>query len=151
MLEMVTSERKLTANKQNAQRSTGPRTRTGKRRASRNALRHGLAAAVEEPAFLLEIERLAEALLGDETSPIARECARDIAAAHVDLVRVRMARVEALDRLLQAIPHQDRHSDHIPEIDAVESVVADLKKLNRYERNALLRKKRAIKALCSRS
>ena len=147
MLEMVTSERKLTANKQNAQRSTGPRTRTGKRRASRNALRHGLAAAVEEPAFLLEIERLAEALLGDETSPIARECARNIAAAHVDLVRVRMARVKALDRLLLAIPHQDRHSDRMWDRDDLASVVADLKKLHRYEQNAFLRRKRAVGAL----
>jgi hypothetical protein len=141
---MASSDRKQAANKQNASRSTGPRTSTGKRRASRNALRHGLAAAVKEPKFLLEIERLAEALLGDGTSPIARECARDIAAAHVDLVRVRMARVKVLDRLLQAKPHQDRPSDRIREIDAVVSAVADLKGLDRYERNALLRKRRAV-------
>ena len=38
----VTSPRRLAANRRNAQRSTGPRTAVGKRRASRNALKHGL-------------------------------------------------------------------------------------------------------------
>jgi hypothetical protein len=38
----ATSERRRAANRRNAQRSTGPRTAAGKRRASRNALKHGL-------------------------------------------------------------------------------------------------------------
>src|SRR5687768_17091307 len=38
----ATSARRLAANRRNAQRSTGPRTDAGKRRASRNALKHGL-------------------------------------------------------------------------------------------------------------
>ena len=38
----VTSPRRVAANRRNAQRSTGPRTAAGKRRASRNALKHGL-------------------------------------------------------------------------------------------------------------
>jgi hypothetical protein len=38
------SERKLAANRANAQRSTGPRTRAGKARSSLNALRHGILA-----------------------------------------------------------------------------------------------------------
>src|SRR5687767_8036886 len=37
-----TSARRVAANRRNAQRSTGPRTAAGKRRASRNALKHGL-------------------------------------------------------------------------------------------------------------
>lgn len=35
---------KIEANKQNASRSTGPRTKRGKAKSSRNAFRHGLAA-----------------------------------------------------------------------------------------------------------
>jgi hypothetical protein len=40
----MTSLRQLEANRDNAQRSTGPRTNEGKRVSRRNALRHGLAA-----------------------------------------------------------------------------------------------------------
>jgi hypothetical protein len=39
---MPVSERKLIALRQNAQKSTGPRTPFGKFRSSRNALKHGL-------------------------------------------------------------------------------------------------------------
>jgi hypothetical protein len=40
----VTSLQQWGANRENAQKSTGPRTEEGKRRSRRNALRHGLAA-----------------------------------------------------------------------------------------------------------
>jgi len=38
----VTSVRQWAANRENAQKSTGPRTEEGKRRSRRNAFRHGL-------------------------------------------------------------------------------------------------------------
>ncbi|MEA2736461.1 MAG: hypothetical protein QOE14_2912 [Humisphaera sp.] len=41
----TTSSRRIAANRRNAQRSTGPRTVAGKRRASRNAIKHGLCSA----------------------------------------------------------------------------------------------------------
>src|SRR5258708_8199817 len=40
----MTSFRQFEANRRNAQRSTGPKTREGKRRSRRNAVRHGLCA-----------------------------------------------------------------------------------------------------------
>ena len=40
----MTSDRQLSANRQNSRRSSGPRSAAGSSRASRNALRHGLAA-----------------------------------------------------------------------------------------------------------
>jgi hypothetical protein len=38
----MASERQIAANRQNARRSSGPRSNAGKRRSSANALRHGL-------------------------------------------------------------------------------------------------------------
>jgi hypothetical protein len=40
----MTSAKKIAANRSNAKRNRGPRTEASKRRISRNALRHGLAA-----------------------------------------------------------------------------------------------------------
>jgi hypothetical protein len=40
----MSTEKQILANQQNAQRSTGPRTESGKRRSRRNAVRHGLTA-----------------------------------------------------------------------------------------------------------
>ena len=40
----MTTFKQWAANRENAQRSTGPRTEGGKRRSRRNALRHGLTA-----------------------------------------------------------------------------------------------------------
>ena len=42
----MVSERRIEANRRNAQRSTGPRTLTGKTRSSMNALRHGITGQV---------------------------------------------------------------------------------------------------------
>ena len=39
----MTSNRQIEANRGNAKRSSGPRTEAGKKRSSRNSLRHGLA------------------------------------------------------------------------------------------------------------
>jgi hypothetical protein len=40
--ERPVSERRLSANRENAQKSTGPRTSEGKRRVARNAVKHGI-------------------------------------------------------------------------------------------------------------
>src|SRR5687768_9924012 len=51
------SERKLAANRANAQKSTGPRTEAGKRNASLNALTHGLRARLTTQTLVCEHER----------------------------------------------------------------------------------------------
>lgn len=59
----MTSERQIAANRLNGRKSRGPRTTAGKSTASRNALRHGLAAiGRRQPIETADLERLAKAL-----------------------------------------------------------------------------------------
>jgi len=89
----VTSRRVAAANRRNARLSTGPRTAEGKRRAASNALRHGLRVPVfADPALASEIAELAERLADGSQDPWMRELAVSVAAAQVDVQRVRHAR-----------------------------------------------------------
>ncbi len=97
---MITA-RKLHANRANARLSTGPRTATGKRSASRNALRHGLTSPISaNPVLSAEVEALTREIAGDSASQEQRELAIQIAEAQIDLLRVRRARCDLLDRAL---------------------------------------------------
>ena len=58
----MATDKQIIANRQNARHSTGPRTQSGKRRARRNAIRHGLTAEtvidiLEDPADYKAFER----------------------------------------------------------------------------------------------
>ncbi len=66
-VRLTVSPRKLAANRANARRSTGPRTRAGKRRSALNALRHGLRA---QPPQALSREALAR--LGEDPAEFER-------------------------------------------------------------------------------
>jgi hypothetical protein len=101
----MTSERRRTANRANAQASTGPKTAAGKFRSSRNSHRHGLSLSVlRDPLLSQEAETLARKIAGKNPSVRALACARRIAEAQVDLIRVRKARHDLIaDKL--ADPH----------------------------------------------
>jgi hypothetical protein len=128
------SDRKIAANRQNSQRSTGPRTALAKERIRRNALRHGLAAAiVNAPAIPTGTNRLAEAICGSHTSPAQREQAQIIAECELLLLRARAARVRIFEDISLKRP------------DAT-SCLDRLMSLERYERRLLSRRKYAIRA-----
>ena len=59
------SEQRIVANRLNAKKSTGPRSEEGRRKARRNALRHGLAIDVAfDPYFHRTIEAAAKTIVG---------------------------------------------------------------------------------------
>jgi len=96
----MASERQIAANRLNARKSTGPRSRAGKRRASRNAYRHGLASSRKpDAAIARKLDQLARQIAGDSNSEIILELARSAAEAEFDLARVRLAWVALINRV----------------------------------------------------
>jgi hypothetical protein len=95
----MTSERKIAANRRNARKSTGPRTRSGKARVSRNALRHGLDRAVFDHGHQPEkVERIARLIAGDASGRMRYEQAVIIAESSLLIARIRAFRVKAIER-----------------------------------------------------
>jgi hypothetical protein len=110
------SERKVAANRKNAQRSTGPRTVQGKARSRQNALRHGLAIPVQsEPNLSAEAGRLAQALAGQNSDGTK---ARSLAFTDLELRRVDRVRNLVLDLITSCFPPDAPSSPHIIENNA---------------------------------
>jgi hypothetical protein len=128
-----TSPAVIAANRQNAQRSTGPRTPAGKARAARNALRHGLTRPVlADPALAREVEARAHRIAGEGASPERRALAVAVAEAEIDLARI--ARVRA---------------DLAAQIAAGCDVEKQLPAIDRYERRAQCRHEFALEDLAA--
>jgi len=119
------------ANRANAARSTGPRTRAGKARVAQNARSHGLNLPVLADATLApEVAALAAAIAGDGASPASRIAAGRIAEAQIDLVRIGGVRLRLMG-----------------DLEAGAEVTRELVRIDRYERQALFRRSRALKTL----
>lgn len=88
---------KADANRRNAQKSTGPKTTAGKRRAAKNAVRHGLSSWRPEAEPGGPTERLAEALQAEEPRLTAAS-ARQVAEIIILLDRIAAARSHELRR-----------------------------------------------------
>jgi hypothetical protein len=86
-------------------RSTGPRSKAGKARASRNALKHGLAIPVlTDPHTRAEVEALTVRIAAGERDQHVVIAARVVAEAQTDLNRVRRARHQLLLRAWKEEP-----------------------------------------------
>ena len=96
----MATEKQIAANRRNARKSTGPRSRAGKKRASRNSYRHGFSygvAAADE--FVKHVEALAQKIAGHGADAVALEIARWVARAELDLVQIRRAKVALIARM----------------------------------------------------
>jgi hypothetical protein len=96
----MATERQIAANRQNARKSTGPRSRAGRKRASRNSYRHGLSSGIAAAAECAKhVEDLARKIAGRGADAVTLEIARSIARAELDLVQIRRVRVALIARL----------------------------------------------------
>lgn len=97
----MTSEGKIKANRENSRKSTGPNTFHGRRRAARNAFRHGLNLSIySDPSASAAVEALACQISSADADAESLACARRIAEAELDLLRVCRVRHAVLLRLL---------------------------------------------------
>jgi hypothetical protein len=96
----VATERQIAANRLNACKSTGPRSRAAKKRASRNAYRHGLSLSLTSSAAIAKrLDVLARKIAGDTKDGMILEHARVAAQAEFDLARVRQVKVALIERV----------------------------------------------------
>jgi len=170
----MSSERKTSASRANARASTGPRTAVGKARSARNAKRHGLSLpALADPTWSAEITALARKIAGGNAERWQLACR--VAAAHIDVMRVRQARHQIVGQALKdpnysmptnatlreqwlrrehgSSPNEERpergESDTIDTPGKYAQILADLSVrlalMDRYERRARSRLKFAIR------
>jgi hypothetical protein len=175
----MASERQIAANRRNGRKSTGPRSGAGRKRASRNAYRHGLTLNITSTAaFAKQLDKLARKIAGNTDDAITLERARAIAQAELDLARVRRAKVALIERactfgeleppqvlssvtqIIRFVNAVDRGRFILPKpvassatmpsqepdrsAEAVRRVLPELRKLDRYERRAAVRRDRAV-------
>jgi hypothetical protein len=142
----MTSERQRAANRENARKSTGPKSQAGKARASRNALRHGLTSrVVGGPNDFAAMEQLAREIEQSSGGRIDLADARMIAAAEIEVWRARSAINAVRDPMPEPAGPPSLAPNQAPLEVAVVSSSAELKKLDRYMGRAVSKRDKAIR------
>jgi hypothetical protein len=109
----MASERQIAANRRNAKKSTGPKSRSGKKRASKNPFRHGLSVPMSGVGSEAQLKDLSRQFAGEASdAEILAEAAR-AAHAQLDLTRIRSVHTAMLKRalMLTAFAAEPFHPD----------------------------------------
>jgi hypothetical protein len=133
----MATEKQIRANHANAQRSTGPRTAAGKLKSSRNAYRHGLSGPLSyDPCSAAKVNLSARQLSGEHATEDRLASATDFAGAQMELLRIRAIRADQFAKVDLC------DSGNLKELERLAA-------LDRYERYALTKRRRASKKLKS--
>jgi hypothetical protein len=134
----MASEKQLRANRENAKRSSGPRTAFGRLKSSRNALRHGLSLPLTaDPVASMKAHQMAQMLVPEGADDMQVMAAVEMAQAHAQSLRIAAVRSKLLANL-------DFASANLTQ-------VRRLAALDRYERQALTRRRQAARKLSAAS
>jgi len=137
----MATQAQLSANRRNAQKSTGPRTAEGKLRSSRNAIQHGLLSAApqlpgEDPA---EFEAFLQAVLLDQRPAGAVQTMLVERIAHLQWKLKRLPQIEASIITSQADAETTRRNPpsysrrpnpHVPGPGTAETIAMDVRSRN---------------------
>jgi hypothetical protein len=155
------SKRRLRAMRLGKPAGTGPTSAAGKARSAQNARKHGLnVAVVHDPDVGADVAFMAEEIAPGCQDPELIGRARRIAEAQVDLMRVARARRDIIaaamadpdDRPITgaggpiATPGEASDPGADTRVAILSDIGARLARLDWYERHALSRRKRAIRA-----
>jgi hypothetical protein len=157
----MSSAKQIAANRKNAQKSEGPRTAAGKARASCNSRKHALTTiSRNNPLYMPRIEAIARTLCSEATNGELWEQALIIGECTTLLACAQAERIALIERLLggpcvhiadtqgagraELGASQCKPAPLRDELEAMGLAARDLNRLERYERRALSRRKRAI-------
>jgi hypothetical protein len=108
----MASERQIVANRRNAQKSTGPKTESGKKRASKNAYRHGLSLPISYVGSEAQFKDLSRQFAENASDAKILAEAERAADGRLDLVRIRNARTAMIENALKPNAAGTRSSLH---------------------------------------
>ena len=110
------------------------------------------ARVVGDPTEATDVDRAAAAICGPQADPLEREQALIVAEAQVILKRVRRVRAQLMEQMSQVPPTQDLDAPDTTSTSVVDlsaPYIDQLLRLERYERRALSRRKRAVRVASS--
>ena len=155
----MTTNKQIASNRENAKKSTGPRTDEGKQRSSQNALKHGVYAVEsvipgEDPADFDKLcDEFGQRYLPD--GPYERSLVRQMADAEWRMRRIMRLEADFIKYPVEQAreQHQERHPDQ-PEPDlsllrgqVLQSRTIELQRFARYEDTLGRRQRQAYKSL----
>jgi hypothetical protein len=139
----MATDKQIAANRRNGSLGRGPKTSAGKARSSRNALKHGLAIPVNrDKTQRRQIAVLARILAQSEAGNVFGQ-ARAAAEAELELVRARAV----IEAVLTRVGNTAEWNGRLEQGTALIHVLPKLQRLERYERRAFSKRKRALRDL----
>lgn len=145
----MATERQIAANRANAKKSTGPKSRAGKSRSSQNAFVHGLTGWQPiDSDWGAHAERHARNIVDSTQGRIDMAHALSVAQAQLELVRARSTSSAIFGDIYPASQTDGSagtSSPHGAKAAKTKVGVLSLRVLDRYEHRALLRRNAAIR------